>query len=128
MPASFDRLRLRLPDPVLPPVGLVNAGFPLARGLRFFLGVGEEGGGPIYPSGSSRSLERPQRGAASPKPLLPIEDCFLPSLGKIQATDSAFLSVGFSTKDNPTVNQKQIDRGYRPTTRKTLVVPVGGLG
>ena len=29
------------------------------------------------------------------------------------ATVSAFLTVGFSVKDKPTVNQRAIDRGYR---------------
>jgi hypothetical protein len=48
MRASGARLRLRLPDPVPSPTGLANAGFPSAdRDLRFFLGVGEEGGGTI---------------------------------------------------------------------------------
>jgi PEP-CTERM motif len=37
------------------------------RRMRFFHGVGDEGGGPIYPSGS-RLCARPQRGTASPKP------------------------------------------------------------
>src|SRR3970040_1297351 len=84
MGASFDRLRLRLPDPEPSPVGLANAGFPLRRGRRFFLGLGEEGGGPIYPSGSTRSLGRPQPRSASPKPRLPIQEGFLTSLAKIQ--------------------------------------------
>ena len=95
MTASFDRLRFRLPDPEPSPVGLANAGFPLGRGRRFFLGLGEEGGGPIYPSGS-RCVTGPQRRTASPKPCIPIEEGFLPSLGKIQAqslcvSDSAVL-------------------------------------
>jgi phosphotransferase system IIB component len=30
----------------------------------------------------------------------------------VVATDSAFLSVGFSVQDELTVNQRQIDRGY----------------
>ena len=89
MGASFDRLRFRLPDPEPSPVGLANAGFPLGRGRRFFLGLGEEGGGPIYSSGS-RLDAGPQRGAASPKPRIPIEEGFLTSLAKIQARTSAF--------------------------------------
>ncbi len=32
------------------------------------------------------------------------------------ATDSAFLYVGFSVQDEPTVNPRQIDRGY-PSNR-----------
>ena len=48
----MDRLRFRLPDPGPSPVGLANAGFPPWRGRRFFLGLGEEGGGPIYRPGS----------------------------------------------------------------------------
>jgi hypothetical protein len=95
MTASFDRLRLRLPDPEPSPVGLANAGFPLRRGRRFFLGLGEEGGGPIYPSGSRR-VAGPQRRTASPKPCSPIEEGFLTSRTKIQAqslciSDSAVL-------------------------------------
>jgi len=84
MTASCDRLRLRLPDPVPSPAGLVNAG---STGLRFFHGVGEEGGGPIYPTGSRCDSRRigPQRRTASPKPPPPIEKSFLSSLGKIQA-------------------------------------------
>ncbi len=31
--------------------------------------------------------------------------------GAVVATDSAFLSVGFSMEDEPAVNQWQIDRG-----------------
>src|ERR1019366_542558 len=84
MGASFDRLRLRLPDPEPSPVGLANAGFPLRRSRRFFLGLGEEGGGPIYPSGS-RLAVGPQRGPASPKPRVPIEQGYLTSRTKIQA-------------------------------------------
>jgi hypothetical protein len=68
---SFDRLGLRLPSPEPSPVGLANAGFPLGRGRRFFLGLGEEGGGPIYPSGSRSFRNGPQRGAASPAGLQP---------------------------------------------------------
>src|SRR5258708_38386957 len=83
--ASFDRLRFRLPDPEPSPVGLANAGFPPERGRRFFLGLGEEGGGPIYSTGSARSLGRPQRRSASPKPRIPIGKNSLISLGKIQA-------------------------------------------
>src|ERR1039458_3439114 len=86
MGASFDRLRLRLPDPEPSPVGLANAGFPLGRGRRFFLGLGEEGGGPIYPAGSARQVGRPQPRSASPKPPMPIGDSILTSLAKIQAT------------------------------------------
>jgi hypothetical protein len=87
MGASFDRLRLRLPDPESSPVGLANAGFPLGRGCRFFLGLGEEGGGPIYLPGS-RHYAGPQRGAASPNPPMPIEEGLLTSLAKIQAQGS----------------------------------------
>src|ERR1700674_508636 len=83
--ASLDRLRLRLPDPAPSPVGLANAGFPLRRGLRFFLGLGEEGGGPIYPPGSQLDVG-PQRRAASPKPPIPIEGNSLTSLPKIQGS------------------------------------------
>src|SRR5690348_11586709 len=74
MGASFDRLRLRLPDPEPSPVGLANAGCPPRRRRRFFLGLGEEGGGPIYPSGSPSRSRRigPQRRTASPKPSWPI--------------------------------------------------------
>src|SRR3989304_10227307 len=87
MGASFDRLRLRLPDPVPSPVGLANAGSPSTDGgRRFFLGLGEEGGGPIYQTGSARSLGRPQPRSASPKPPRPIEEGFLTPLAKIQAT------------------------------------------
>src|SRR5712692_11415312 len=82
--ASFDRLRLRLPDPEPSPVGLANAGFPPGRGRRFFLGLGEEGGGPIYLPGSQLDVG-PQRRAASPKPRMPIGESFLTSLAKIQA-------------------------------------------
>ncbi len=32
---------------------------------------------------------------------------------RLVATDSAFLSVGSSAQDKPTVNRKPIDRGYR---------------
>src|SRR5664279_5733908 len=88
MGASFDRLRLRLPDPEPSPVGLANAGFPLGRGRRFFLGLGEEGGGPIYLPGS-RPWAGPQRRTASPKPRIPIEESFPPSLAKIQAQSGA---------------------------------------
>src|SRR5216684_7957731 len=84
MAASLDRLRLRLPDPEPSPVGLANAGFPPRRGRRFFLGLGEEGGGPIYPTGSQLDVG-PQRGAASPKPRMPIGESSLTSLTKIQA-------------------------------------------
>src|SRR5713226_2671317 len=84
MGASFDRLRLRLPDPEPSPVGLANAGFPLRRGRRFFLGLGEEGGGPIYLPGC-RLRVAPQRGTASPKPPSPIGEGFLTLLAKIQA-------------------------------------------
>jgi hypothetical protein len=84
MGASFDRLRFRLPDPEPSPVGLANAGFPLRRGRRFFLGLGEEGGGPIYSTGS-RHVAGPQRRAASPKPQTPIENSILTTLRKIQA-------------------------------------------
>jgi hypothetical protein len=82
--ASCDRLRFRLPDPVSSPAGLANAGCPPWRGLRFFHGLGEEGGGPIYPPGS-RLCAGPQRRTASPKPPPPIDTCFLSSMGKIQA-------------------------------------------
>ncbi len=54
------------------------------RGRRFFLGLREEGGGPIYRPGSRLDVG-PQRVSASPKPSKPIEDCFLTSLRKIQA-------------------------------------------
>ncbi len=97
MAASCDRLRLRLPDPVPSPAGLVNAG---SCGLRFFLGVGEEGGGPIYSTGS-RSGSRPtgpQRRTASPKPPPPIGKGFLPSLGKIQAQSPVFRTLRFVFK------------------------------
>src|SRR5579863_5949621 len=87
----FDRMRLRLPDPEPSPVGLANAGSPLRRGRRFFLGLGEEGGGPIYPSGS-RLVVGPQPRSASPKPRIPIGNQFLMSLTKIQAA-----GVHFST-------------------------------
>ena len=56
---------------------------------RFFLGLGEEGGGPIYLTGS-RLVVGPQRGAASPKPRTPIGNQFLMSLAKIQARTSSF--------------------------------------
>src|SRR6267143_7303347 len=82
MAASCDRLRFRLPDPEPSPVGLVNAG---SKGLGFYLGLGEEGGGPIYHAGSRRRVG-PLHGPASPKPRIPIGDCFLTSLSKIQAT------------------------------------------
>jgi hypothetical protein len=81
--ASWDRLRLRLPHPEPSPVGLAHAGFPFQRGRRFFLGLGEEGGGPIYPSGS-RLVVGPQRRTASPKPCMPIEEVLLTSLANIQ--------------------------------------------
>src|SRR5260370_4564001 len=84
MGTSFDRLRFRLPDPEPSPVGLANAGFPPGRGRRFFLGLGEEGGGPIYLPGSQLDVG-PQRRAASPKPRMPIVESFLTSLAKIQA-------------------------------------------
>jgi hypothetical protein len=80
----FDRLRLRLPDPEPSPVGLANAGFPPKRGRRFFLGLGEEVGGPIYRSGSQHEVG-PQRRAASPKPPIPIGNQFLMAMMKIQA-------------------------------------------
>src|ERR1700689_4700195 len=92
----FDRLRLRLPDPEPSPVGLANAGFPPWRGRRFFLGLGEEGGGPIYSTGS-RLVVGPQRGTASPKPRRPIEHQLLMSLRKIQARTTAFAVSGFSS-------------------------------
>src|SRR6202521_5993549 len=82
--ASLDRLRLRLPDPEPSPVGLANAGFPLRRGRRFFLGLGEEGGGPIYQTGSQLDVG-PQPRSASPKPR-PEENQSLTSLTKIQGT------------------------------------------
>src|SRR5487761_83865 len=84
MGASLDRLRFRLPDPEPSPVGLANAGSPLQRGRRFFLGLGEEGGGSIYSTGSQLDVG-PQRRAASPKPQIPIGDSILTSLPKIQA-------------------------------------------
>src|SRR5712692_10596604 len=92
MGASFDRLRFRLPDPEPSPVGLANAGFPLRRGRRFFLGLGEEGGGPIYPAGSQLDAG-PQPRSASPKPSIPIGNKFLMSLTKIQAS-AWFLCCG----------------------------------
>ena len=96
MGASFDRLRFRLPDPEPSPVGLANAGFPLRRGRRFFLGLGEEGGGPSYSAGSARQVGRPQPRSASPKPPMPIGESFLTSLGKIQAT-APLMCRGLST-------------------------------
>src|SRR5258708_30572627 len=84
MGTSFDRLRFRLPDPEPSPVGLANAGFPPRRGRRFFLGLGEEGGGPIYPTGSQLDVG-PQRGAASPKTRMPIGESSLTSLTQIPA-------------------------------------------
>src|SRR5487761_624178 len=87
MGASLDRLRFRLPDPEPSPVGLANAGSPLQRGRRFFLGLGEEGGGSIYSTGSQLDVG-PQRRAASPKPQIPIGDSILTSLPKIQARTS----------------------------------------
>jgi hypothetical protein len=97
--ASFDRLRLRLPDPEPSPVGLANAGFPPKRGRRFFLGLGEEGGGPIYQTGSQLDIG-PQPQSASPKPRIPIGNQFLMSLTKIQAT-ARHLSRGVVDAGNP---------------------------
>ena len=37
------------------------------------------------------------------------------------ATDSAFLSVGFSVQDEPTVNQRQIDRATTPFASEILL-------
>src|SRR5260370_25317002 len=88
MGTSFDRLRFRLPDPEPSPVGLANAGFPPRRGRRFFLGFGEEGGGPIYLPGS-HLCGGPPRQAPSPQPPMPIRDTSLTSLGQIPTTPTS---------------------------------------
>jgi hypothetical protein len=46
---------------------------------------------------------------------MPIGESFLTSLAKIQATVSAFLTVGFCRWEEPTVNHRTIDRGYQLT-------------
>ena len=117
MSASFDRLRFRLPDPEPSPVGLANAGFPLRRGRRFFLGLGEEGGGPIYPSGS-RLVAAPQRRTASPKPCSPIEDRIPTSLDKIQARSCALFST--TPRLSPS-NRPDVGYGPAERTRQNLV-------
>src|SRR3990172_844242 len=115
MGASFDRLRLRLPDPVPSPVGLANAGSPSTHGgRRFFLGLGEEGGGPIYQTGSARSLGRPQPRSASPKPPRPIEEGFLTPLAKIQATARFMCRGFFSIHLLPSPRHEKSCRGYQP--------------
>ena len=128
MTASWSRLGFRPLDPVHSPAGLVNAG---SGGLRFFLGVGEEGGGPIYPTGSrSRSARAgPQRRTASPKPHSPIEEGSLTPLAKIQARTCAVQVRGpsvnlFHGPNRVGTVRRQVlaPRTSNPKVRATLLV------
>src|SRR3990170_574070 len=86
MGASFDRLRLRLPDPEPSPVGLANAGFPVSRrGPEVLPRLGRRGQGADLPTRLSPITRAASATVGLPETPLPLRGSILMTLGKIQA-------------------------------------------